>query len=90
MCKLGLTSLMQAYLISWFLYDHTNECVTNDVHDKDDGMYRCYGCWFGHDWKVSIETATELLDLSKTTVCIRIISENIVIYYKFISIMHNW
>jgi len=35
-------------------YDHTNEWVSNNVHEEDDGVYRCYGSWFGHDWKVSI------------------------------------
>jgi len=59
-------------------YDHTNEWVSNNVHEGDNGVYRCYGSWFGHDWKVSTDTATEVQDLDKAKVCIRIISDHIV------------
>ena len=35
-----------------FLYDRTNEAISNDVDDDKYAVYRCYGNarWLDHDW----------------------------------------
>jgi len=35
-----------------FLYDRTNEAISNDVHDDKYEVYRCCGNarWFDHVW----------------------------------------
>ena len=39
-----------------FLYDCTNEAISNDVYDNKYGVYRRYGDarWLDHDWMLSM------------------------------------
>ena len=39
-----------------FLYDCTNEAISNDVCDNKYGVYRRYGNarWLNHDWMLSM------------------------------------
>lgn len=52
--------------ISIFLYDETNQTVTNDVRNDEQGQYQCYGnfSWFGHYQKLSMTKEIFLRHLS--------------------------
>ena len=43
-----------------FLYDRTNEAISNNVYDDKYGVYRCYGNarWFDHDWMLLVMLLT--------------------------------